>query len=47
MQKIELAERLSQEDHLHAENLELDVRTILRLIDLIFLCKDDLNEIPS
>ena len=47
MQKIKLAERLSQEDHLHAEKLEMDVNTIMRLIDLIFLCRDEKKDIPS
>lgn len=40
-------ERVTPEDIQEAEKLEMDVRTILRLIDLIFLCKDDSNEIPS
>lgn len=30
-----------------AEKLEMDAGTIMRLIDLIFLCKEESNEIPS
>lgn len=38
---------ITKEDIQEAEKLELDVQTIMRLVDLIFLCKDESNEIPS
>ena len=38
---------ITKEDIQEAEKLELDVQTIMRLIDLIFLCKDESKEIPS
>lgn len=38
---------ITKEDIQDAEKLELDVQTILRLIDLIFLCKDEKKDIPS
>lgn len=39
--------KVSQEDILEAEYLEMDVQTIMRLVDLIFLCKDETEDIPS
>lgn len=30
-----------------AEKLEMDAGTIMRLIDLIFLCRDETKDIPS
>lgn len=30
-----------------AEKLEMDAGTIMRLIDLIFLCRDEKKDIPS
>lgn len=38
---------VTEKDIQEAEKLELDVQTIMRLIDLIFLCKDESKEIPS
>lgn len=38
---------VTENDIQEAEKLELDVQTIMRLIDLIFLCKDETKEIPS
>lgn len=38
---------ITKEDIQEAEKLELDVQTIMRLIDLIFLCKDESKEITS
>lgn len=38
---------VSQEDIKEAEELEMDVKTIMRLVDLIFVCKEDKKEIPS
>ena len=38
---------ITKEDIQEAEELELDVQTIMRLIDLIFLCKDEKKDIPS
>ena len=38
---------VTEKDIQEAEKLELDVQTILRLVDLIFLCKDESKEIPS
>lgn len=38
---------VSQEDIKEAEELEMDVKTIMRLVDLIFLFKDEQKEIPS
>ena len=38
---------ITKEDIQEAEKLELDVQTIMRLIDLIFLCKDEHKDIPS
>lgn len=42
-----VTERITQADIEEAEKLELDVDTIMRLVDLIFLCKDNSKEIPS
>lgn len=38
---------VTENDIQEAEKLELDVQTIMRLIDLIFLFKDEQKEIPS
>ena len=38
---------ITKEDIQEAEKLELDVQTIMRLVDLIFLCKDEHQDIPS
>lgn len=38
---------VTQEDIQEAERLELNPETILKLVDLIFLCKDESNEIYS
>ena len=38
---------VSPEDIQEAERIEMDVQTIMRLVDLIFLCKDDDKDIPS
>ena len=40
-------QRISENDIQEAEKIEMDVQSIMRLIDLIFLCKDDKTEIPS
>lgn len=40
-------ERVTTQDIQEAEKLEMDVKTIMRLVDLIFLCKEDKKEIPS
>lgn len=39
--------RVSREDIQDAEKLEMDMKTMMRLIDLIFLCRDDSKDIPS
>lgn len=39
--------RVSREDIQEAETLEMDMKTMMRLIDLIFLCRDDSKDIPS
>lgn len=38
---------ITKEDIQEAEKLEMDVGTIMRLIDLIFLCRDEKKDIPS
>lgn len=38
---------VTEKDIQEAEKLELDVQTILRLVDLIFLCRDEHKDIPS
>lgn len=38
---------ITPEDIQEAEKLEMDVKTIMRLIDLIFLCRDEKKDIPS
>ena len=38
---------VTEDDIQEAEKLELDVQTILRLVDLIFLCRDEHKDIPS
>lgn len=38
---------VSPEDIQEAESIEMDVQTIMRLVDLIFLCKDEHIDIPS
>lgn len=35
------------EDIQEAEKLEMDIQTLMRLVDLIFLCKDETKDIPS
>ena len=37
---------VTEDDIQEAEELEMDVQTIMRLVDLIFLCKDT-KDIPS
>lgn len=38
---------VSPADIQEAERIEMDVQTIMRLVDLIFLCKDEHIDIPS
>jgi len=38
---------ITQEDIKEAESLEMDVKTLMRLVDLIFLCRDEHKDIPS
>ena len=38
---------VTEKDIQEAEKLELDVQTILRLVDLIFLCREEGKDIPS
>ena len=38
---------VSSEDIQEAERIEMDVQTIMRLVDLIFLYKDEHIDIPS
>ena len=38
---------ITKEDIQDAEKLEMDAGTIMRLIDLIFLCRDETKDIPS
>lgn len=38
---------VSPADIQEAEKKEMDVSTIMRLIDLIFLCRDEKKDIPS
>ena len=38
---------VSPVDIQEAERIEMDVQTIMRLVDLIFLCKDEHIDIPS
>lgn len=38
---------VSPADIQEAKRIEMDVQTIMRLVDLIFLCKDDHKDIPS
>ena len=38
---------VSPTDIQEAERIEMDVQTIMRLVDLIFLCKDEHIDIPS
>lgn len=40
-------QRITEKDIQDAEKVEMDVQSMMRLIDLIFLCKDDKKEIPS
>lgn len=39
--------KVTEKDIQEAEKLEMDVKTIIRLVDLIFLCKDEHKDIPS
>lgn len=38
---------IRDEDIRDAERLEMDVNTIMRLVDLIFLCREEKKDIPS
>lgn len=38
---------ITEENVKEAESLEMDVQTMLRLVDLIFLCRDEHKDIPS
>lgn len=38
---------ISREDIKEAERLEMDVQTMMRLVDLIFLCREGGTDIPS
>lgn len=40
-------QRITEKDIQDAEKVEMDVQSMMRLIDLIFLCKDEKKEIPS
>lgn len=40
-------QRITGDDIREAEELAMDMGTIMRLIDLIFLCKDETKDIPS
>lgn len=40
-------QHITPEDIKEAEYLEMDVKTMMRLVDLIFLCQEDRKEIPS
>lgn len=39
--------KVTPEDVQEAERIEMDVNTILRLVDLIFLFRDESKTIPS
>lgn len=38
---------VTEKDIQEAEECEMDVETIMRLVDLIFLCRDEHQDIPS
>lgn len=38
---------ITREDIQEADKLEMDVQTMMRLVDLIFLCREDKPDIPS
>lgn len=40
-------ERITQEDIQEAEQKEMDINVIMRLVDLMFLFKDETKDIPS
>lgn len=39
--------RITPEDVKEAERIEMDTETIMKLVDLIFLCRDESKVIPS
>lgn len=39
--------KVSNEDVREAERVEMDINAIMRLVDLIFLSRDDSHDIPS
>lgn len=39
--------KIQESDIREAESLEMDVQTIMRLADLIFLCRDEVKDLPS
>lgn len=47
MNRVSDKVNVSPADIQEAERIEMDVQTIMRLVDLIFLCKDDHKDIPS
>lgn len=47
MGKSVTSERVTDEDIQEAERIEMDVQSMLRLVDLIFLGRDDSGNIPS
>lgn len=47
MRESVICDRITESEIREAEMLELDVQTILRLVDLIFLCRDESKDIPS
>ncbi len=47
MNRVSDKVNVSPADIQEAERIEMDVQTIMRLIDLIFLCKDEHIDIPS
>jgi len=40
-------ERITPEDIHEAETKEMDMETIMKLVDIIFLCRDENKVIPS
>ena len=47
MNRVSDKVNVSPVDIQEAERIEMDVQTIMRLVDLIFLCKDEHIDIPS
>lgn len=47
MNRVSDKVNVSPADIQEAERIEMDVQTIMRLVDLIFLCKDEHIDIPS